>query len=65
MWIRSLDQEDPLEKEMVIHSSFFCLEKSMEGGAFWATGGKISIFRASNFDCCFVVQGTKAKLFQV
>ena len=30
-----------------------------------ATGGKISIFRASNFDCCFVVQGTKAKLFQV
>ena len=37
MWIRSLDQEDPLEKEMVIHSSFFCLEKSMEGGAFWAT----------------------------
>ena len=30
-----------------------------------APGGKISIFRASNVDCCFVVQGTRAKLFQV
>ena len=30
-----------------------------------ATGGKIFIFRTSNFDCCFAAQGTKAKLFQM
>ena len=28
-WVRSLGQEDPLEKEMATHS---CLENSMDGG---------------------------------
>ena len=29
-WVRSLGQEDPLEKEMAMHS---CLENPMDGGA--------------------------------
>jgi len=40
MWVRSLGQEDPLEKEMAIHSSIFLprkrcsyLENSMDRGA--------------------------------
>ena len=35
--VRSLGQEDPLEKEMVTHSSYSCLENSMERGVWWAT----------------------------
>ena len=31
-WVRSLGQEDPLEKEMVTHSSFLARE-SMDRGA--------------------------------
>ena len=34
-WVRSLGWEHPLEKEMATRSS--CLEKSMDGGAQWAT----------------------------
>ena len=29
-WVRSLGQEDPLEKEMAIHSSTYCLENPMD-----------------------------------
>ena len=39
MWetgVRSLGQEDPLEKEMATHSSS-CLENLMDRGAWWAT----------------------------
>jgi hypothetical protein len=31
--VRSLGQEDPLEKEMATHSSIPCLENPMDGGA--------------------------------
>ena len=34
--IESLDQEDPLEKEMATHSSISCLENSMDRGAWRA-----------------------------
>ena len=32
MWVQSLDQEDPLEKETATHSSISCLENSMDKG---------------------------------
>ena len=35
-WVRSLGQEDALEKEMAIHSSISCLENSMNRGAWQA-----------------------------
>ena len=34
--VQSLDQEDPLEKEMATHSSYSCLENSLDGGAWSA-----------------------------
>ena len=37
MQVGSLGQEDALEKEMATHSSYSCLENSMDGGAWWAT----------------------------
>ena len=36
-WVRSLGQEDALEKEMAIHSSISCLENSMNKGDWQAT----------------------------
>ena len=36
-WVRSLGQEDSLEKEMATRSRYSCLENSMDGGAWWAT----------------------------
>ena len=35
--VRSLGWEDRLEKEMATHSSYSCLENSMDRGAWWAT----------------------------
>ena len=35
-WVRSLGQEDPLEKDMATPLQYSCLEKPMEGGAWWA-----------------------------
>ena len=35
-WIRSLGQEDPLEKEMATHSSTLAWKIPMDGGAWWA-----------------------------
>ena len=35
--VQSLDQEDPLEKEMATHSSILALKNSMDSGAWWAT----------------------------
>ena len=39
-WVRSLDQEDPLEKEMTTHSSVLCVEnpidkRSLVGFSLW------------------------------
>ena len=33
MWVRSLGQEDPLEKEMAIHASILAWENPMDRGA--------------------------------
>ena len=37
MQVRSLSQEDPLEKEIATHSPVLCLENAMDRGAWWAT----------------------------
>ena len=34
--VRSLGEEDPLEKGMAYPLQYSCLENSMDGGAFWA-----------------------------
>ena len=36
-WVRSLGQDDPLEKEMATHSRNSCLENPMDRGAWQAT----------------------------
>ena len=36
-WVRSLGQEDPLEKEMATHSSILAWRIPMDRGAWWAT----------------------------
>ena len=36
-WVESLGQEDPLEKEMAIHSSILAWKNPMDGGAWQAT----------------------------
>ena len=35
-WVQSLGWEDPLEKEMAIHSSISCLENPMDRGSWQA-----------------------------
>ena len=37
IWVQSLDQTDPLEKEMVTHSSILAWRIPTDGGAWWAT----------------------------
>ena len=37
MWVRSLDQENPLEKEMTTCSSILAWKNSMDRGAWKAT----------------------------
>jgi len=37
MWVQSLGQEDPMEKEMATHSSISCLKNPMDREAWWAT----------------------------
>ena len=61
MWetrVRSLGQEDPLEKEMATHSNT-CLENSTAGGAWWATvhGVTKSRTRLSDFTFVFLSKG--------
>ena len=36
-WVRSLGQEDPLEKENGNPLQYSCLENSMDRGSCWAT----------------------------
>ena len=36
-WVRSLDQEDPQEKEMATQSSILALGNPMDRAAWWAT----------------------------
>ena len=35
-WVRSLGQEDPLEKDMATPLQYSCLENPMDGGDWWA-----------------------------
>ena len=42
MWVQSLGQEDPLEKEMATHSSIPCLKNSMDREDWWATVYKVT-----------------------
>ena len=51
-WVRSLDREHPLEKEMATHS---CLENPMDRGAWWAIvhGVAKSQTRLSDFTFTF------------
>ena len=37
IWVRSLGQKDPLEKEMTTPPQYCCLENPMDGGAWQAT----------------------------
>ena len=37
MWVQSLGQEDPLEKEMATQLHCSCLENPIDRGAWWAT----------------------------
>ena len=55
-WVRSLGQEDPLEKEMATHSQFSCLENPMGGEAWWATvhGVAKGRTRLSDFTSSFI-----------
>ena len=41
-WVQSLGQEGPLEKGMVTDSSYFCLDNSMDRGAWWATVHRVT-----------------------
>ena len=36
MWVRSLGQEDPVEKGMATHSSILAMGNPMDRGAWWA-----------------------------
>ena len=40
-WVRSLDQEDPLEEGMTTHSRVL-LENPMDRGAWWATVHRVT-----------------------
>ena len=37
IWVQSLNQGDPLEKEMVTHSSILAWENSIDREAWWVT----------------------------
>ena len=54
-WVRSLGQEDPLEKEMAAPLQYSCLENPRDGGAWWATvhGVTKSRTRVSNLTFTF------------
>ena len=54
-WVRSLGQEDPLEKEMATPLQYSCLENPRDGGAWWATvhGVTKSRTRVSNLTFTF------------
>ena len=53
MWVRSLGQDDPLEKEMATYSSILAWKNPMDRGAWWATvhGAERSRIRLSTHAC--------------
>ena len=57
--VRSLGQEDPLEKENGNLLQYFCLENPMEGGAWWDTvhGVEKSGTQLSDFTFTFLHLG--------
>ena len=42
MWVQSLYQKDPLEKELATHSSVLAWEISMDRETWWATVPEIT-----------------------
>ena len=65
MQVRSLDQEDPLEKETATHSSISCLENSMARKAGWATVHGIAKSRTQlsmHTHMCFCIQSVGSTL---
>ena len=42
MWVRSLGQEDLLKKVMANLLQYHCLENSMDRGAWWALGRRLT-----------------------
>ena len=52
-WVRSLGQEDPLEKEMATHSSVLAWENPMDRGALQATVHGIAKSRTQLSDFTF------------
>ena len=60
-WVRSLDGEDPLEKEMETPLQYSCLENPMDGEAWWATvyGVTKSRTRLSDFTSRHLQNSTK------
>ena len=67
MWetsVQSLDQEDPLEKEMAIHSSILALGNPMDRGAWRATvhGVSKSWTQLSDFYCFTLKFSTGSRL---
>ena len=41
-WVRSLGQEDPLERGMAIHSSILAWGNPKDRGAWWATVHRVA-----------------------
>ena len=54
-WVRSLGQEDPLEKEMATLSSYSCLENPMDGGAWRVTVPGVAQSRRRLSDFTFLL----------
>ena len=54
-WVRSLGQEDPLEKEMATHSSVLAWENPMDRGALQATVHGIAKSRTQLSDFTFLI----------
>ena len=63
-WVRSLGQEDPLEKEMATHSSILAWRIPWIGGAWWATvhGVAKSWTRLSDLTFNFQLSSLEEKL---
>ena len=58
--VRPLGWEEPQEKEMVNPLQYFCLENSMDGGAWWATVHEVAKSRTRLSDFTSLIPVSKA-----